>query len=91
MKNLILEILAWSYSVSGVICALAYWPTIKDLMHHKKKSANIHSYILWTISMGIAFVYSLFVLPDLPFILVSAVNFLACAVILFLSIKIKNH
>lgn len=91
MKTLFIELLAWAYSITGVISVIAYWPTIKDLMHHKKKSANIDSYILWTVSMGVAFLYSLIVLPDLPFIVVSGLNFIACAVVLFYSIKIRHH
>lgn len=89
MKNLLLELLAISYSISGVVCVIAYWPTIKDLMHHKKKSANVHSYILWTATMGVAFLYSIFVLPDLPFIIVSFLNFAACGAVLFLSVRLK--
>ncbi len=89
MKNLLLELLTIAYSISGVVGVIAYWPTIKDLMHHKKKSANVHSYILWTITMGVAFLYSILVLPDLPFIIVSFLNFAACGVVLFLSIRLK--
>lgn len=89
MKHLLLELLTIAYSISGVVGVIAYWPTIKDLMHHKKKSANVHSYILWTATMGVAFLYSIFVLPDLPFIIVSFLNFAACGVVLFLSIRLK--
>src|SRR5680860_1610065 len=86
MKDLLIYILVAAYATSGIFGALAYWPTIKDLYCHQKPSANINSYKLWTITSGIAFLYSLFVLPDLFFRIVSGMNFSACALVLFLSL-----
>ena len=88
MKELFLKTLIIVYAVQGIINLIAYWPTIKDLLHGKK-SANVSSYLLWSIGAGVAFLYSLFILPDLLFIFVSAMNFLACATILFLALKHK--
>ena len=75
-----------AYVAGGVVSLIAYWPTIQDLVLGKK-SANITSYLLWTICTGVAFLYSLFILPDLFFIIVSGINFLACAIILILGLR----
>jgi hypothetical protein len=64
---------------------------IKELYYHKKASANVISYVIWTGVSGVAFLYSLFTLPDLFFIIVSGMHFVACAVILFLGIALKNN
>lgn len=89
MEELLLRLLIIAYASAGVIETIAYWPTIKDLYHHKKPSANITSYVLWTVTTGIAFLYSIFILPDLLFRIVSGLNFGACALIILLSINLK--
>jgi len=48
------------------------------------------SFIMWTFSEGIAFMYSLFVLDDLLFRFVSGMHFLACLIILILSYNLKS-
>lgn len=89
MQETLLQILTISYGRAGIVSIIAYWPTIKDL-YHKKASANISSYILWIIATGIAFLYSLFILPDLLFMLVSGMNFGACILVLFLRLRLKK-
>ncbi|MCK9379241.1 MAG: hypothetical protein M0P97_03835 [Candidatus Moranbacteria bacterium] len=89
MKEILLKILIICYGATAIVDTVAYWPTIKDLWH-KKPSANFHSYILWTATTGIAFLYSLVVLPDLPFQIVSGMIFFANMLILFLSFKLKK-
>jgi len=91
MKNLILNILIISYGAVGLINIVAYWPTIKDLYHHKKPSANTLSFYMWTFASGVTFLYSLFILPDLLFQIVSGLNFLSCFTVLVLSIRLKNN
>jgi len=89
MQELIIKLLAVAYGGVGIVNLIAYWPTIKDLFN-KKPSANIPSYFLWTVTSGITLFYSLFVLNDLLFRLVSGVNFVCCALILFLCIRMKK-
>ncbi|MFH1822255.1 MAG: hypothetical protein ABH830_00985 [Patescibacteria group bacterium] len=91
MKNILIQLLIIAYGGVGVVSIIAYWPTIKDLYYLKKSSANILSYILWTATGGIAFLYSLFILPDPLFIFVSGMNFGACALVLSLSIRLKYN
>jgi hypothetical protein len=89
MKELLLQILIVSYASVGIISTIAYWPTIRDLYHHKKLSANITSYLLWTMTSGVAFLYSLFILDDVFVRIVSGLGFGCCALVLFLSINLK--
>ncbi len=91
MEETLLKILIISYGATGIIDTIAYWPTIKDLWFLKKPSANIQSYILWTITTGIGFLYSLLILPDWLFRFVSGMMFLANVVILILSIRLKSR
>ncbi len=88
MREIFLEILILAYAGAGVLGLIGYWPTIKDL-YYKKPSANIPSYILWVITTGIAFLYGIFILPDILFILVSGANFVACVLVLCLAFALK--
>ena len=88
MAELFLQALIIAYASVGVVATLAYLPTIRDL-YHKKLSANVASYLLWTATSGITFAYSLFILPDLLFRIVSGLNFGSCALIFLLSMNLK--
>jgi hypothetical protein len=91
MKEILVWALTVSYGATGIIGLIAYWPTIKDLYYYKKPSANIASYVVWTATSGIAFLYAVLILPDWLFIIVSGFNFAACGLVLGLSIRLKNH
>ena len=91
MNELLLQIIVFAYACTAVIATIGYIPTIKDLWLDKKKSANISSYVIWTVSSAISFLYALFVLPDLLFQIVSGLGFLSCAIILGLSVILKNR
>lgn len=88
MTDHLIYILTLLYSLGGIITFLGYYPTIKDLWG-KKASANVHTYLIWTITMTIASLYGFLVLKDLPFILVTNLNLLACATILILGLRLK--
>ncbi|MEQ1849266.1 MAG: hypothetical protein ABL890_01610 [Candidatus Peribacteraceae bacterium] len=90
MTTILYTLLSVAYAATGVIGVLAYWPTIRDLYHHKKKSANISSYVLWTWTTCIAFLYALFIIPDTLLILASGFQFLACLVVLMLSVNLSR-
>ena len=91
MTEMLLRLLTYAYASVAVISTIGYIPTIKDLWHHKKMSANITSYVLWTASSGFSFLYSLFILPDLLFRIVSGLSLASCALILLLSIGLKSR
>ena len=86
---ILLRILSIAYVATGIIATIAYWPTIKDLYYHQKPSANVASYFVWVITNGIALLYSLFILPDMLFRIVTALSFICCVVILLLAIRLK--
>ena len=88
MKELLFDSISMAYAATGFVSLIGYWPTIKDLYHHKKPSANISSYILWSTTAGIGFLYAIFVLPDLPLRFVYGVNFFACLTVLILSLRL---
>ncbi|MEK6809301.1 MAG: hypothetical protein AABY40_01375 [Nanoarchaeota archaeon] len=89
MTELLLQIIILAYASAGVVSTIGYIPTIKDLWHHKKMSANISSYVIWTVSSGVTVLYSWFILPDLLFQIVSGLSFVSCALILLLGIILK--
>ena len=85
-----LKIIVFLYAGTGIVATIGYLPTIKDL-YHKKPSANINSYIVWTFCAGITFLYAITVISDLLLEIVTGLNFLSCAIILFLAIKLKYY
>lgn len=89
MIEILLKILMIAYAATGIVATIGYLPTIKDLLLHKKMSANIHSYIIWTSCATIVFLYSLFILPDLLFKIVSGLNFVCCLTILVLTLILR--
>ena len=90
MEELFLQILVIAYGATGVVGLVGYWPTIRDLYHHKKPSANISSFIVWSSTVGIGFLYAIFILQDTLFRIVSGINFFACLTVLILSIQLKR-
>ncbi|MBI5400546.1 MAG: hypothetical protein HZB12_00295 [Candidatus Yonathbacteria bacterium] len=88
MQTTLLHILTFTYGTTGVVGAIAYWPTIKDV-YTRKPSANVSSYLMWTLTTAITLLYSIFILPDPFFIFVSTTNFAACVLILMLRLR-KN-
>jgi hypothetical protein len=88
IKEILLRTLVVAYGLTGVLSVYAYWPTVRDLYFRKKPSANVSSYILWSFSSGIAFLYSIFILSDLLLRIMSGLGFLACTTILILSIRL---
>jgi len=89
--NLLFEALIIAYATVGIVQTIGYWPTIKDLYIKKKKSANTSSYVIWTFCTGVTFFYSIFILPDTLFRIVSGLEFASCAAILLFSIKLRNR
>ncbi|MBI4173699.1 MAG: hypothetical protein HY519_03180, partial [Candidatus Aenigmarchaeota archaeon] len=87
--TLLIQVIALAYGAVGVIATIAYWPTVKDLLRNRP-SANLESYLIWTLTTGVTFLYSIFVLPDFLFRMVSFLNFAACATIALLSVRLRG-
>ncbi|MFA5072033.1 MAG: hypothetical protein WC511_06825 [Candidatus Pacearchaeota archaeon] len=87
--ELLLQFLIIAYAGTGIVATTGYIPTIIDLLIHKKKSANISSYVIWTFCSLITFLYALFILQDFLVRVVTGLNFLCCAVVLILGIRLN--
>jgi len=89
MESWLINLISLAYASVGIINILAYWPTIRDLHHHRRKSANMSSYMIWTATSFVTLLYSLFILPDFLFRAVSLLSFIACAVVLILCLRLR--
>jgi hypothetical protein len=87
--DLLLQFLIIAYAGTGIVATIGYIPTIIDLLIHKKKSANISSYAIWTLCSAITFLYALFILQDPLVRVVTGLNFLCCATVLVLGIRLN--
>ena len=90
MEGLLLQTLTIAYASVSVIFIIGYWPTIRDL-YNKKPSASASSYGIWSIAAIITFLYSLFVLPDLLFRIISGLNLGFILIILIMSLNLKKQ
>lgn len=90
MRELFLQILTVAYGATGIVGLIGYLPTIRDLYVHKKQSANISSYFLWTVTSGIGFLYGLFILNDNLFRFIYGIHVFSCLTVLILSLILKN-
>lgn len=86
MRSVFLQILIISYASVGFLTIVGYLPTIKDL-YQRKQSANIMSYVIWTVASSIALLYSLFISSDMLFQFIANINFICSVIVLWLSIK----
>ncbi len=86
--SLLLNFLIFLYAVTGIVTTIGYLPTIKDLLH-KRKSANIQSYIIWTLCGLVTFLYALFIIHDLLLEIITGLSFASCAIILILALNLK--
>jgi hypothetical protein len=87
--DLFLVIISFLYAGTGIVATIGYLPTIRDLLKGIQ-SANIPSYIIWTLCAFITFLYSLFVISDLLLEIVTGLNFISCALIWILAFRIKH-
>lgn len=87
--EILIIIIATLYLLAGMVSVLGYMPTIKDLLN-KKKSANIKSYLIWTICSGITFTYVLIAIPDILLRIVTGFTFVACAITLTLALRLEQ-
>jgi uncharacterized protein with PQ loop repeat len=76
------------YSIGGTISLMAYIPTIRDLWQGKP-SANISSYMVWSMSSFFSVLYGYFVLQDLLFNVMTTINFVVCLLVLALVIRLR--
>ncbi len=85
----VVYVLTTVYGIAGIITFTAYWPTIVDLWKGIP-SANLRTWIIFTLTDLAVFLYALLVVHDLPFILVATGNLLHAFVIVVLRYRIKT-
>lgn len=61
---------------------------MKDLWKGKP-SANVNTYVIWSLTTFIASLYAMFVVKDLIFSLVINLQLAACLIVLILRLKLK--
>jgi hypothetical protein len=91
MNGLLMQLLIGAYASVGVIGTVGYVPTIKDILVHKKMSANISSYFMWTFCTGVTFLYSMLMVSNTLLQIVTGVNMACCALVLGASLFIKYN
>ena len=90
MTDIFIKTLAVAYASVGVIGIAAYWPTLKDLIN-KKPSANSSSYSIWVATNLVTFLYSLFVVNDLLFQIVSGAYLVVNTTVFLLILRIEKN
>jgi len=84
----LLTLISFLYVGTGIVAVVGYLPTIKDLLH-KKQSANIHSYMIWSAVSLITFLYALLVISDLLLEIVTGLILFSNTLILILSLILQ--
>ena len=90
MRDILLYLLTLAYGGVSVLTLVAYYPTVRDLAHHKKPSANTSTYVLWSVTSAIGLLYAIFILYDKLFLVVALTNFLANMFVLVLRLRLPN-
>jgi hypothetical protein len=85
----LLTIISLLYAGTGIIAIVGYLPTIRDLLH-KKRSANIHSYMIWTAASAITFLYAFLVISDLLLEIITGLLLALNAIIFILALRLNK-
>lgn len=86
----LLNALIFLYACTGIISSLAYLLTIREQLRGKK-SATISSYLLWTVTGFVSFLYALIVIQDFLLTTINALSFALCAIILLLALILERE
>lgn len=88
MKESFIYILTFLYWIAWIVTFFWFMPTMIDLWK-KKPSANIMTYVVWTLTTLATSLYWFFILQDLVFNIVINLQLLACSIVLILSLRLK--
>jgi hypothetical protein len=88
MEQYFIYIITFTYSIGGIVTFAGFFPTIKDLWKGKP-SANLHTYVIWSLTTFFASLYAIFVVKDLVFSLVVNLQLVACLIVLILRLRLK--
>lgn len=88
MQENLIYILTFIYGLAGIITFLGFIPTMIDLWQ-AKPSANITTFLIWTLTTLSTSLYGFFVLKDLVFNIVINLQLAACVIVLILRVRLK--
>jgi len=88
MKQNLIYIITFLYSIGGIASFVGFFPTMKDLWKGKP-SANVHTYFIWALTAFVTSLYAIFVVKDLVFSLVINLQLAACIIVLLLRLRLK--
>ena len=88
MKETFLQVLTFLYSIGGIVTFLGFVPTMRDLWK-KKPSANITTYLIWTVTTFFTSLYGIFILQNLIFNIVINLQLFACFIVLVLRMRLS--
>jgi hypothetical protein len=83
---MVTNILSTLYLVAGIVGNIAYRPTIRDRWQ-LKPAANLHSYIIWSLTSLLVFAYAVEVNGDLLFIALSCQTLCLCVAVVTLEFR----
>ncbi len=83
-----IQIFTLLYSIAGIVGFSAFLPTIADLLKGNP-SANIKTYLIWSIITVFAFLYGLFVLKDSMFNIVIGSQLIGYMTVLTLRLRLE--
>ena len=83
-----IQIFTLLYSITGVIGFTAFFPTITDLLKGNP-SANVRTYLVWSIITIFSFLYGLFVLKNFMFNLVIGSQLIGYMAVLILRLRLE--
>lgn len=88
MEKYFILTITFLYSIGGLVTFAGFFPTMRDLWK-RKPSANVHTYIIWSLTTFLTALYAIFVVKDLVFSLVISLQLAACLIVLILRLRLK--
>lgn len=87
-NDIFLSSLTYLYGSTAIIAGAGYLPQIIKLIRTKDKSLSnsITTWMIWTFTSTVSFLYAIIILKDPPFILVALANMAGCSIIFILVI-----
>lgn len=89
MSDLFLAMLKVAYGAGGIVTFVGFFPTIRDLWR-RKPSANVSTYVVWSITTFLTLLYAMLIVKDLLFSFVIGLQLAACAVVLVLRLRLPR-
>lgn len=84
-----LGVIAWLYLITNATRLVTYLPQIVVVWRctDGARSVSVLTWGSWVLSQGTAMVYGGLVLRDLPFVLISAINFVGCGCVTVIALR----